>query len=385
VQQAGLSYTDTAPWNSAKTVGADLLTPTRIYIRSVLPLMKAGKVKAAAHITGGGLLENLPRSLPAECAADLDATAWELPAPIRWGISRGVMPQEALRTFNCGIGFCLIVAKDQAAAMVQELRTAGETATIIGSIVPRGDAEAVRVKGTDAWCVANPSSMEAAELPLRVGVLANGDGALGTLIAIKDAQGLHVAGVALLHDSPAVEDFCQEFGIPCVSCLVDQAAELLENFAAEAVIALNLPRSSLHGGLLAAYRHRMLASVPSLSPFVTGVEDADDMIGLVVRTGSKFTGCTIFQVVENQPALAGLPTMWPVVAQEIVSLVPGETAKSLRRKVDGRDCLGKAFVESLKTMKSECRRLRAESAESGFIRSKGSYNHFVASFSNMDV
>ena len=109
VQQAGLSYTDTAPWNSAKTVGADLLTPTRIYIRSVLPLMKAGKVKAAAHITGGGLLENLPRSLPAECAADLDATAWELPAPIRWGISRGVMPQEALRTFNCGIGFCLVV------------------------------------------------------------------------------------------------------------------------------------------------------------------------------------------------------------------------------------------------------------------------------------
>jgi hypothetical protein len=114
---------------------------------------------------------------------------------------------------------------------------------------------------------------------------------------------------------------------------------------------------------------------------VTGVEDADDMIGLVVRTGSKYTGCTVFRVAENQPTqLAGLPTMWPVAAQEIVELATGETAKSLRRKVDGRDCLGKAFVESLKTLALEGRRLRAESsaASPGFIRSKGSYNQFVA-------
>merc|ERR1719197_810660 len=97
----GLSLNDPAPWNKEKSVGADLLTPTRIYVRSVLPLMKAGRVKAAAHITGGGLLENLPRSLPAECAAELDAKNWELPGAIRWAISRGVQPEEALRTFNC--------------------------------------------------------------------------------------------------------------------------------------------------------------------------------------------------------------------------------------------------------------------------------------------
>merc|ERR1719335_2045849 len=228
--------------------------------------------------------------------------------------------------------------------------------------------------------------MDAADLaPLRVGILAHGDGAMGTVLAVKDAVGLHVAGVALLHDSPNVEDFCTENGIPCTSTLIDKAAEIMDSFAAEAVIALHLPRSSLSGGLHAKYRDRMLASVPSLSPFVTGVEDADDMIGLVVRTGSKYTGCTVFRVVENQPTLAGLPTMWPVMTQEIVTLAPGETAKSLRRKVDGHDCLGKAFVESLKTIAVEIRRLRAESAESGFIRSKGSYNHFVASFSNMDV
>jgi folate-dependent phosphoribosylglycinamide formyltransferase PurN len=226
------------------------------------------------------------------------------------------------------------------------------------------------------------------ELPLRVGILANGDGALGTLMAVQDAVGLHVAGVALLHDSPAVEDFCAEQNIPCACCLVDQAAELLENFAAEAVIALHLPRSTLNGKLCTQWRHRMLASVPSLSPFVTGVEDADDMIGFVVRTGSKYTGCTVFRVVENQPTqLAGLPTMWPVVAQEIVELGPQETAKSLRRKVDGRDCLGKAFVESLKELSEDCKRIRAENAAAsqGFIRSRGSYNQFAASLGTTDV
>jgi folate-dependent phosphoribosylglycinamide formyltransferase PurN len=270
-----------------------------------------------------------------------------------------------------------------------ELRAAGETASPIGSIVPRGNGAAVRVdtKSMEEWCTESPSGGLAAEMPLRVGVLANGDGAVGTLMAIKDAHGLHLAGVALLHDSPTVEDFCAEQGIPCASCLVDQAAELLESFNTEAVIALNLPRSSLQESLCAGWRGRLLASVPSLSPFVTGVEDADDMIGLVVRTGSKFTGCTVFRVVENQPTLAGLPAMWPVAAQEIVSLDNGETAKSLRRKVDGRDCLGKAFVESLKTLNVECKRFRAESAGSspGFIRSKASYNHFVAGLGNMDM
>merc|ERR1719473_431086 len=145
VQQAGLSYTDPAPWDKDKSVGADLLTPTRIYVRSVLPLMKTGKVKAAAHITGGGLLENLPRSLPGECAAELDPATWELPASLRWAISRGVLPEEALRTFNCGIGFCLVVAPAQASAVVAELRAAGETAAQIGTIVPRGSGAAVRV------------------------------------------------------------------------------------------------------------------------------------------------------------------------------------------------------------------------------------------------
>merc|ERR1719271_456936 len=115
----------------------------------------------------------------------------------------------------------------------------------IGSIVPRGDGAAVRVieASCDEWCVPPAGLSTEVDLPLRVGVLANGDGAMGTLIAVKDAHGLHVAGVALLHDSPTVEDFCAEHGIPCASCLVDQATELLESFNAEAVIALNLPRS----------------------------------------------------------------------------------------------------------------------------------------------
>jgi len=159
---------------------------------------------------------------------------------------------------------------------------------------------------------------------------------------------------------------------------------MMEKFSAEVVIALHLPSSSLNAELLEKYRHRVLVSVPSLSPLVTGAEDADEMIGLVVRTGSQYTGCTVFRVVENPSTLAGLPTVWPVMRQKIVELVLGETAQSLRKKLDGRDCLGNAFVDSLKTLAAEYRRARAEREPSspGFIRSAASYDRFVTSLRN---
>jgi hypothetical protein len=91
-------------------------------------------------------------------------------------------------------------------------------------------------------------------------------------------------------------------------------------------------------------------------------------------------------VVENQPTLAGLPTMWPVMAQEIVELEPSETAKSLRRKVDGPDCLGKAFVDSLKTISFECRRFKENSGSSmGLVRSMSSYNNFLSSIQSTNI
>ncbi len=138
VEAAGLSYGDPAPFDRSRPLGEALLIPTRIYVKSCLAAARGGQVKALAHITGGGLFENIPRVLPEGLAAEIDARRWPLPPVFAW-LSRagGVADAEMARTFNCGIGMVLVVAPDQAAAVGAELAAAGEKLFDIGRIVAR--------------------------------------------------------------------------------------------------------------------------------------------------------------------------------------------------------------------------------------------------------
>ncbi|MCC2978933.1 MULTISPECIES: phosphoribosylformylglycinamidine cyclo-ligase [unclassified Sphingomonas] len=112
-----------------------LMAPTRIYVKSLLPLLGAGRIKGLAHITGGGLLENIPRVLPAEAHARVDADAWPQPRLMAFLQAQGAIePEEMARTFNCGIGMAVVVAADQADTVVAELEAAGEQVFRIGAI-----------------------------------------------------------------------------------------------------------------------------------------------------------------------------------------------------------------------------------------------------------
>ena len=114
-----------------------LIEPTRIYVKSLLPLIRAGRIHALAHITGGGLLENVPRVLPAGLHARIDAGAWEQPRLMAFLQAQGnIEPGEMARTFNCGIGMVLAVAADAAGAIQADLAAAGETVHVIGAIEP---------------------------------------------------------------------------------------------------------------------------------------------------------------------------------------------------------------------------------------------------------
>ncbi|MHB1353800.1 MAG: phosphoribosylformylglycinamidine cyclo-ligase [Thiobacillus sp.] len=117
-----------------------VMAPTRIYVKPLLSLMQKLTVKGMAHITGGGITGNLPRCLPEGVAARVDASSWTRPPLFDWLQQAGnVEPGEMLRTFNCGIGMCVVVAAGDAQAAVAHLQASGETVWRIGEIVARPD------------------------------------------------------------------------------------------------------------------------------------------------------------------------------------------------------------------------------------------------------
>ncbi|WP_343521287.1 phosphoribosylformylglycinamidine cyclo-ligase [Sphingomonas sp.] len=128
-----------------------LMAPTRIYVKSLLPLLREGRIHGLAHITGGGLLENIPRVLPEGCHAHVDAGAWAQPRLMAFLQAQGsIEPEEMARTFNCGIGMVAVVAADQADAAAHALEAAGETVHRIGTI-EAGQRGCTVAGGAETW------------------------------------------------------------------------------------------------------------------------------------------------------------------------------------------------------------------------------------------
>jgi phosphoribosylformylglycinamidine cyclo-ligase len=150
VAASGLGWDAPAPFEPGKTLGEALLTPTRLYVRSLLALHRAGLLKAAAHITGGGLPGNLPRVLPDDTVAALDGASWPLPPVFRWlAATGGVAADEMLRVFNCGIGMAVVVADPARARAVLEAE--GETVFAIGRIEPGHGPADIRIDLPVGW------------------------------------------------------------------------------------------------------------------------------------------------------------------------------------------------------------------------------------------
>ncbi|WP_374347682.1 phosphoribosylformylglycinamidine cyclo-ligase [Phenylobacterium sp.] len=135
VERSGLGWDAPAPFAQGKTLAQALMAPTRIYIKSVLPQIKAGRIKGCAHITGGGLIENPPRAIADGLEAEFDWNAWPLPPVFAWLQEQGgVADHELRRTFNCGVGLILIVAPEDAPDVLEGLLAAGEDAFVCGQL-----------------------------------------------------------------------------------------------------------------------------------------------------------------------------------------------------------------------------------------------------------
>jgi phosphoribosylformylglycinamidine cyclo-ligase len=146
-----LSLPDPAPFAPDESLASVLLVPTRIYVRSLLALLgHTDVVKAMAHITGGGLIDNLPRVLPEGVVARIDASSWRAPPVFLWLYEAGrLKPEEMLRTFNCGIGMVLVVVAAYADATINYLSERGETVCYLGELIPGDGPARVRIDGMD--------------------------------------------------------------------------------------------------------------------------------------------------------------------------------------------------------------------------------------------
>lgn len=129
-------YTSVAPWLvDGKTIGEEVLVPTKIYVKQLLPAISRGHLLGLAHITGGGLVENIPRALPKHLQATVDMSSWSVPEIFKWFGAEGNVPvTDILKTFNMGIGMVLIVKKENVDAVLQSLEAEKETAYVIGEL-----------------------------------------------------------------------------------------------------------------------------------------------------------------------------------------------------------------------------------------------------------
>ncbi|XP_069359696.1 trifunctional purine biosynthetic protein adenosine-3 isoform X1 [Maniola hyperantus] len=335
MKKGGLTLNDKAPFSEeGLTLGEELIKPTRIYVRSVLPALQRGAVKAVAHITGGGLLENIPRVIPESVRARLNAHWWNVHPVFAWIADAGaVKDDEMLRTFNCGIGMVLIVAPENQAEVMNITRSHG--AMVIGTVQARPAGGARVVVDNFASAIDFTRRMPLLAMK-RVAVLVSGNGSnLQALIdTTRDSSQCMCAEIALVvsnkKDAYALKR-AEKAGIPT---LVFNYKEYASREEFDRAISAELEAHKIDIVCLAGYmrilsaefvhkwKGRLINIHPSLLPRHPGLHAQRQCL----EAGDRESGCTVHFVDE------GMDT-GPIITQERVPVVNDDTEQSLSERI----------------------------------------------------
>uniref|UniRef100_A0AAQ4R9W0 Trifunctional purine biosynthetic protein adenosine-3 n=1 Tax=Gasterosteus aculeatus aculeatus TaxID=481459 RepID=A0AAQ4R9W0_GASAC len=357
LQRANLDYSSPALFaDSGRTVGDVLLTPTKIYSRLLLPILRSGAVKAFAHITGGGLLENIPRVLPQELAVDLDASRWSIPPVFSWIHKEGGLSEEEMaRTFNCGLGAVLVVAPEDAQTVLCQFKP-NEEAWIVGSLVhkqqgakqvvvrnlkhrlqvgrtaPSGElsSSGMFVPGTNLQALIEQAKHPSSSAEIVV-VISNRPGVLG----LKKAS---LAGIQTRVVDHKLYGSRTEF-----DGTIDR---VLEEFGVELVCLAGFMRI-LTGSFVKKWNGKLLNIHPSLLPSFKGMNAQKQAL----QAGVRVTGCTVHFVAEEVDAGA-------IIVQESVPVLAGDTEESLSDRI--REAEHRAFPAALELVASGAVTLRED-------------------------
>ncbi|XP_064642263.1 trifunctional purine biosynthetic protein adenosine-3-like [Lineus longissimus] len=371
-----MNYSQPSPFMKEKSLGESLLIPTKIYSKTVLPALRSGKVKAFAHITGGGLLENIPRVLPDSHRVELDASLWNIPTVFGWIAAQGhVDDLEMARTFNCGVGATLIVSRDNKQAVLDMLSEAGETAWCIGRVL-EDESDGME----DKVIISNLQQELDNLLPevevkhatshgevngrgrMRVAVLISGSGT--NLQALIDhTQDLVVnsaADIALVISNVAGVkglERAKDVGIPTkvishkdykTRLDFDMAVDSALNEAGIELICLAGFMRILTGEFTKKWTGKLLNVHPSLLPLFKGAHAHRD----VLESGVRISGCTVHFVAEEVDAGA-------ILVQESVPVYPDDTQEILQERVKEKEHV--AFPAALEIVASGKAHLDIES------------------------
>ncbi|KAJ4924408.1 hypothetical protein JOQ06_000648 [Pogonophryne albipinna] len=364
LERANLSYSSPAPFGtSGQTVGEVLLTPTKIYSRVLLPILRSGAVKAYAHITGGGLLENIPRVLPQELAVDLDASRWSLPPVFSWLHKEGSLSEEEMtRTFNCGLGAVLVVSPLDAQRVLRQLQ-APEEAWIVGSLSHKQQgAEPVVVRNLK-HSLMNAGPVSSGELAVnqnegshgdgctprkrtKVAVLISGTGTnLQALIEQARRPSSSAEIVLIISNRPGVQGLKRASLAGIQTRVVDHKLygsraefdgtidRVLEEFGVELVCLAGFMRI-LTGKFVKKWNGKLMNIHPSLLPSFKGVNAQKQAL----QAGVRVSGCTVHFVAEEVDAGA-------IIVQEAVPVLSSDSEESLCDRI--REAEHRAFPVAL--------------------------------------
>lgn len=347
VERHRLSYSAPAPFNPSKSLGIELLTPTKIYSKTLLPVIQSGMIKAYAHITGGGLIENIPRVLPSSLAAHLDANTWPIPPVFGWISVAGSVPtSEMLRTFNCGLGAILIVGANDAEQVIQDVQKMGEMAWKIGSILPLQDGDSQVIVSNFQQAINSASSMLNIAFPTlpsptpslkkKVAVLISGTGTnLQALInhSMNPINDSAAEIVLVVSNVPGAQGLtrAESVGIPTKiishknydgRLQFDMAVHQLLTEAGIDIVCLAGFMRILTGEFVRLWNGRMLNVHPSLLPSFKGTNAQKQAL----EAGVRITGCSVHFVTEEVDGGA-------VLVQETVPVEIDDTVESLSERI----------------------------------------------------
>lgn len=351
-----VNYSDIAPFSeTGRTIGEELLEPTKIYVKGLIPVIKSNLVKGFAHITGGGLVENIPRILPQDVKVTLDASKWKILPIFGWlAAIGGISQKEILRTFNCGIGAVLICAEKDKSKVLEMLRE--ESPVVIGNVDSYSNKQLkVEVKNFEQSIEAEmrkyvPHIVSKLGKPLKkVGVLISGSGTnLQALINATQDPSQHIGAeiVLVISNKSNVEGLkrAERAGIKTV---VIQHNQYENREAFDAAMNVELDKAGVEIVCLAGFMRILSAQFvnrwkgalinvhPSLLPSFKGAQAHKD----VLAAGARISGCTVHFVEVDIDSGA-------IIEQESVPVLPNDTVNTLQERVKTAE--HRAFPRALK-------------------------------------